>query len=160
MKDELSYIDNITGDKLKGYTVTPETSWELMNSKLTNVVAESTIGSFFSNIGGFFTTKFFVVSVVILSIITVGILISNNDSGNDVLQKGSSLNKEKSYHETVFNKDENAKKSSYVAGDSLTNVNEPEKIDNNSKDVIIKVEVPVHKNVIIKKEIIIKDTIN
>ena len=160
MKDELSYIDNITGNKLKSYTVTPNTSWELMNSKLTNVVTGSTFGGFISNIGGFFTRKFFIASVVILSVLTVSILLSKDESGNEVLQKDSSEIIDKFYHESDFNTVEDAKISTYVVDDSLTNTDEAEKPENNLKDVFIKIEVPIHKNVLIKREIIIKDTIN
>ena len=157
MKEELSYIDNITGDKLKGHTITPDTSWELMNSKLTNVVAGGSIDGFVSNIGGFFTAKSIVVSVVVLSILTVGIIFLNNDSGDNILLKGSSVNIDESDNETVFYTDDYVNEN--VADDSLINVNDAGKTENNSEDVIIKIEVPVHENVVIKKEIVIRDTI-
>ncbi len=160
MKDHLSYIDNITGDKLKSYTVTPVTSWEQMNSKLADVVSVNIHGGFFSAVSNFFTKKIFVASVVILSVLSVSILILKDKSGNEVLQKDSSENIDKFYHESDFNTVGDAKKSTYVVDDSLINLEDAETPENNLKDVFIKVEVPIRKNVIIKREIIIKDTIN
>lgn len=160
MKDDLSYIDNITGDKLKGYTVTPVTSWEQMNSKLADVVTRNIQGGFFSAVSKYFTKNIFVASVIILSVLSVSILILKDKSENEVLHKDSSENIDKFYHESDFNTVGDTKKSTYVVDDSLINSEDTENLENNLKDVFIKVEVPVRENVIIKREIIIKDTIN
>lgn len=157
MQDELSYIDNIIRDKLTGPVVRPETSWEDINPKLTNVVAESSLG-FFSVTGNFFKTRLFVVTVVILSVLTVGIFLIDNNSGNGHINKDAL--KDNINNESVLNNEENAKKSDPIIKDSLNNMNESDLTEKNSNDVVIKLEVPVHKNIIIKKEIIIKDTIN
>jgi hypothetical protein len=34
MKDELSYIDNITGDKLRTFITKPQTDWKTFNLKI------------------------------------------------------------------------------------------------------------------------------
>ena len=153
MKDELSYIDNITGEKLKNFVLKPETSWDTFNAKFKTVYNS---GSFLSDIGGYFTTKAIVVSVVvILSILTAGILITNNNTDNVNELKGNTLlnnNKPNSNSFTVSPVDSVQETSEDNSDEKST----AEKDEN----IVINVEVPIYKKVVINKEVIISDTIH
>jgi len=151
MKDDLSYIDNITGEKLKNFILEPKVNWEVFNKKLNAITSNS---GFFSNIGGFFSTKTIVVTgVVILSILTAGIIITGNNADNLII-KGDSL----------FMKDQTEKQSEEIypiqGKNDTTNLTNEDSVSDIEDNVVIKIEIPVHKQVIIKKEVILKDTIN
>ena len=153
MKDELSYIDNITGEKLRSYVLIPKTNWETFNANFKTTYKSN---GFFSNIGGFFTTRFFAVStVVLLSILTAGIFYTQNNTRGEIGLKGT----------TLFNQNYSKSNSMTLSpGDNIDDSTRQSKTDDLSVidegDVIINVEIPVHKTIVINKEIVIPDTIH
>jgi hypothetical protein len=152
MKDELSYIDNITGDKLRTFITKPQTDWKTFNLKYQAVIKTSSV---LSNIGSFFTTKTVVITgVVILSIITAGIILTSNNTNSIEEQKG----------QTIFDQNSKSDSKVFILTDSIVaddNTNESElNTVQETEDVFIKIKVPVRKEIFVKKEIILPDTTN
>ncbi|NOZ35970.1 MAG: hypothetical protein GXO80_11805 [Chlorobi bacterium] len=151
MEDKNIFIDSFVKRKIQNYKENPNTSWENLQHRMEqkNVLSYSHNG---------FRTGIAIISGVV--VITAGIYFLQTENNSETIQKQDVkqeiintkskkdkndviiINKEKVHTNdtTAEKKDQQIKKS----------------FDNNT--VKIKIEVPVHKKVIIKKQIFIKDT--
>ncbi len=156
MKSNIKYIDKLTSDKLKNFESLSQTSWDRFNennsAKL--IIEENT------NLGisSYLTTRNVMFTVAGISIFTAGILLYGNENNS---RRGlKSINKDvntESLYEVpnlnskidntdifIVNNDINTKDSTLIKQDK-------------EEHVVIRVEVPVVKNVKINEKVYIND---
>jgi len=162
MKNELTYIDKIVKQGVDGAKIKPSTSWEQFNTKFNG--SHGGAGSAPAHkISSFITSKLFIASTVIISVV-VGIFIFSNINTNNA-EKVNPKSLQKATDTTVIklNKPPVENKKKAVENEKLNGISDKSKkaTDNDkkdNKDVTIKVVVPVHKVVIKRKNIYIKKT--
>lgn len=145
MESEIKYIDELTKHVLADSKIETDVTWDefyqINLGKLkpkTNFVISSSV-------------KKVSVAVISLSLATVGVMLYTSSYKTT----GDRANYAKVKNENYTNDTLNTK-STYVI-----NKQKEEKVENDkeNKDVIIKIKVPVHKKVKIRKQIIIDDSI-
>ncbi len=149
MEDDQIFIDNLVKNSIADYKVQPHTSWDEMEMKM----KKSGIVSKSKNIN----TNIAIISGIF--VITAGVIFFNNETENQSGTKETFENvsdtaavKEKIIPVIKIEKEKTSK-------DSVSEINTKIHDSNKNETVTIKVEVPVHKKVVIKKQIIIKDTL-
>jgi len=152
MEDDIKYIDDITKKSFEGFSQEVNTSWSDFYTKHAVYLNPNT--NFISSVG----LKKISLAVVSFSIVTAGVFFYTNNQDTTVIP------------EVVVIKRNNFNLDKYKA--KLIKVNEinlEEKTENNSnnnsniaktEDVIVKIKVPIHKKVEVRKQIIINDSIN
>ncbi len=159
MEDDHIFIDKIIKNSLKDYGEQPNTSWEKMEMYLDRkgVLSETSEGSGFLKLKNI-KTKIAIISGVLILI--SGYYFLNETEDKEVFSKEiiENISDTTSKHVKTECVPEIGKENKET--DSLAKeLNEIKKKDE-TKIVKVRVEVPVHKNVIIKKQIIMKDTLN
>ena len=132
MKEEINYIDKLIVEKVNNHIVQPVTDWETFNTKFTTVMSSIHIGKKQVKTINYFTAKTILVSVIILSIFWTGILLIGNKH--------------------------NQNQESFKAKERISlelKVKQPAE----NKIIETKDKTLKNKNVIIRKEIIIRDTL-
>jgi len=151
MEDDQIFIDKFVKKSVKGFSVKPNTSWTKMEMYLEQ---KGIVSKSFKGINVFKNVKTDIAIISGVLVIGAGIYFLNQGNENqinpkNIIKKISDTTAKHSNTAIVINKE----------SDSVKNV-----ISDNDKEknniVKIKVKVPVHKNVIIKKQIIIKDSVN
>ncbi len=159
MKKDIEYIDKLVEDKLSNLKKTPELQWAVFSSKFSGKLQAST--SLFSSANNIITVKNATITVISLSVLATGIILySNSETEKDILKSTNKIEKVETKTD-IQNKEikdkliqnENVSNNKFLK-DSTSSIKESK-----NKDVIVKIKVPVHKEVKIKKEIII-DTIS
>lgn len=156
MEDDKIFIDNLVKNTIKNYKEKPHTYWNEMEMYMEQkgIVSKSFKVLNLRNV----KTDIAVISGVI--IITAGIYFSQNGNKKQANPKGiieniSDTAAIQKNTESVINiNDRKSEKDS--SSDKVLKIID----ENESKTVKVKIEIPVHKNVIIKKQVIIKDTVN
>jgi hypothetical protein len=145
MKDN-HYIDEIVIKNLNDLRIVPNKSWNDLNQKL-GLVGNVKRNIIFDKFSKNSILKLFIGSVVVLSLITGSLFFFKDFYSNQGLSPKMLL------------KDNGIKSSNTTLYDSLDKeLIEVQDFDNT--EVKIKVKVPVHKNIIIRKKIILMDSIN
>lgn len=161
MKNELSYIDDIIKKGVEGAKIKPSSTWEQFNKKLEssqNIPSQTNINKFTN----FIKSKLFIASTAIISII-VGIFVYSNTNNKELKKQKTVFENRITDTTTVKTKaitPETPKKEKIVTKKDIKLKKEHKKNIKNKdtkKDVIIKVKVPVHKTVIKRKKIFIKN---
>jgi len=151
MKNNINYIDKLTKNKLKGFQVMPETKWSTFKSDYFDKLATHENLRF--HLSDYISIKNTLYTVAGISILTTGILLHNNQNNhmNGLIPITKNVTNEKIFSPAAQNNtyytDVNSTKDSTLIQEK------------NNNDVVIRVEVPIIKNVEIRKEVIIKDTI-
>ena len=157
MEDDQIFIDKFVKKTIENYKAKPSASWnELeMYMKDKGVVSKT--------IKGYLNIKNIRTDIAIISgilVITTGVVFFRNETGKelkpkDIIENISDTTTINKTNGSILKIDEAAS-----GKDTLSEKNTKELDVNKNKTVKIKLEVPVHKNVIIKKQVIIKDTLN
>ncbi|MCF6364578.1 MAG: hypothetical protein L3J35_00070 [Bacteroidales bacterium] len=157
MKNSMKYIDKLSKGKLENYQVIPETDWKLFKENYSGkFIVEDNLKFNFKN---YLTTKNILFSVAGASVITAGIFFSTNSYNKEGMKPvyKNTINNNDFAVSDKYNSSKSAKplfiEKEFEIKDSAS-VKETKE-----KDVVIRVEVPVVKNVEIRKEIIVKDTL-
>ena len=145
MKSEIKYIDELSKNALKDYATESDVTWNEFHQR--NFESLKPKSNFILNNG----VKKVSITVVSLSIATAGILLYSNTYIDKInINYGHIKNK-------VYSNDTLNTKLLYVVDDTK---DAEIKKDIIKEDVVIKIEVPVHKKVEIRKQIIVNDNIN
>lgn len=146
MESEIYYIDKLIKTSTKNFEQLPETNWNNFNSKFGAKISPEL--GLMSKIGSL-SVKKIGLTVVSLSIVTTGIFTYQINTQNTVVtpiyKKRFTKKVKLSTHKTF-----NFKKTNTVI--------EANKRDK-SKDVIVRIKVPIHKEIIVRKEIKITDSV-
>jgi hypothetical protein len=147
-----NYLDNILINNLSSIRIIPQTSWDIFHKKY---ISTRNVGTqnLLKHSARYSTMKLITGMLIILSISSGVYLIIKNS--NNRLKNNILINKK----DTTF-KSYQIKKS-LPENDTLKISNEKKYLNNNSnkKDTVIRIKVPVQKNVIIKKQIILRDSL-
>ena len=152
MEDENIFIDNFIKKEVKFYREKPNTSWEDMQIRLkqNDILSKSHVG---------INKSILIISG--LAVITVAVWFAQNNGETETSSK-QNINNEIIDKKTepeknnilILDKQENKTKDTTEKIHSR----DTEKNTEENKTVKIKVKVPVHKKVIIKKQVFVKDT--
>ncbi len=151
--DDDNFIDKIVKDSLKDFKQPPETNWEKMKDYLAdkNLISKKYLKN------KYFSGPQNIILTAIGALALVSAIYLSTEKTNRLLPETEKIKKE-NLTDTLKNKK--------VESETKNIDKEPEKEKNtnseikNKKDVKIKVTVPVHKKVIIKKQIILNDSTN
>ncbi len=156
MEDDQFFIDRLVKDSIKDYKEQPHTSWQEMEMYMeqNGILSKSFKG--LKNLKNL-KTEIAVVSGIL--VLTAGIYFYPYGIEEQKIPEGIIENvTDTSAQHTDLNSTLKIEEGKTEKDSSEKNVETIDKDEN--KTVKINVEVPVHKNVIIKKQIIIKDTLN
>lgn len=155
MEDDKISIDNLVKNTIKNYKEKPHTSWNEMEKYMerNGIVSKSYKVLNLRNV----KTDIAVISGVL--VITAGIYFLQNGNEKQANPKGIIENIsdtaaiQKNTESIIINDRKSEKNSSSEKVVKIIDKKE-------NKTVKVKVEIPVHKNVVIRKQVIIKDTFN
>ncbi len=146
MESEIKYIDELSKNALKDYAVESDVTWNEFHQR--NLGKLNPKPNFILNSG----MKKIVISVVSLSIATAGILLYTSDYNTD------KINTNYGYIKNNIYSNDTLKTKMYYVAEEQEDVNTENK--NTKEDIVIKIKVPIHKKVEIRKQIIVNDSIN
>lgn len=162
MERDVEYIDELVGNKLKNLKETSAIKWTDFSSKYSGKLQPN--NSLFPSAKSIVTAKNTAITILSLSIFTAGIVLYNNSNNTNKTiitpynksenTKSKKVILKEVNKEEKINLPENDKTSKKILNDS-TSVKEKKK----EEHIVIKVKVPVHKEVKIKKEVFI-DTVS
>ncbi len=153
MEDEQLFIDKLVKNSVKDYKEQPYTAWNELEKYMGQKGVMSKSSKFFNT-----KTNIAIVSGVV--VITAGIYFLTNtpenrlESKKNLIEISDTTAKQKNT-ESILKIEEKKTKTDASSGKINSTNNK-----NKNETVKIRVEVPVHKKVMIKKQIIIKDTLN
>ena len=156
MKSNIKYIDKLTADKLKNFEYLSQTSWDRFNE---NNSAKLIIGEN-TNIGisNYLTTRNVMFTVAGISILTAGILLYGNENNS---RKGlKSITKDVNTESLYEVPNQNSKIDNtdiLIVSNDISTKDSTLIKDDNEEHVVIRVEVPVVKNVKINEKVYIND---
>ncbi len=143
---ENNYLDQILKESLSGIKIYPNRPWSDLYQKISSIENVKKI-NFIDKLVTNSVLKIVIGTIVVLSIITGSAIVSglfNNNIGHSPI--------------TIV-KDTTTKSTKIIQYDSLEKERKDTVIIENNQ-VKINVNVPIHKNVIIRKKIILTDSIN
>lgn len=146
MESEIDYIDKLIKTSTKNFGQLPETNWNNFNSKFGAEISPEL--GLMSKIGSL-SVKKIGLTVVSLSIVTTGIFMYQINSQNNVvapIYKKTVTKKVKLSTHKTFN---------FEKTNTIIEANKRDK----AKDVIVRIKVPIHKEIIVRKEIKITDSV-
>ncbi len=162
MEKDIEYIDKLVEDKLSNFKKNPEVQWTVFSSKFSGNLRPSS--SLLSSARNIVTVKNAAITVISLSVLATGIILYNNsETEKDIIKPTNKIEQIETKTGTQ-NKGVKEIKDKLIENENVSN-NKSLKDSTSSikksenKDVIIKIKVPVRKEVKIKKEIIM-DTIS
>ena len=154
MEDDQFFIDKLVKDSVEDYKEQPHTSWQEMEIYLeqNGVITKS-----FKGLNSLKNVKTDIAVISGILAITAGVYFyrygtEKQSNPKEIIENVSDTTSAQTDINSIIKIEEDKTEKD----SSEKNV---EAIDKN-ETVKIKVEIPVHKNVIIKKQIIIKDTLN
>jgi len=155
MEDDQIFIDKLVKKSIKNYKVKPSASWNEMEMYMKDKGVVSKTITKHVNINNI-RTDIAIISGIL--VITAGVIFFRSETEKQSNPKEIIEN----ISDTTSNPSSSILKIDEVKSgqDTLSEKNTEMPDLNENKTVKIKIEVPVHKNVIIKKQIIIKDTLN
>ena len=156
MKSNIKYIDKLTADKLKNFEYLSQTSWDRFNE---NNSAKLIIGEN-TNLGvsNYLTTRNVMFTVAGISILTAGILLYGNENNSRKGLKSitKDVNTESLYE--VPNQNSKIDNSDILIISNDINTKDSTLIKQDKEEhVVIRVEVPVVKNVKINEKVYINN---
>ena len=154
MEDDQFFIDKLVKDSVEDYKEQPYTSWQEMEMSLEH---NGVITKSFKGLNSLKNVKTDIAVISGILVITAGVYFYPYGTEKQTNHKGIIENvSDTTAAQTDTNSITKIEEGKTEKDFSEKNV---ETIDKN-KTVKINVEIPVHKNVIINKQIIIKDTLN
>jgi len=150
MESDIKYIDELTKNSFNTYEQEAITNWDEFNNKFHGNINPNT--NFISNLG----IKKISIAVLSLSVVATGILFYG-DNSNNTLNKEIRIGLVKDINLKNVVKEENSK--GLKKDDKLKT--KQKNTDDTKKDIVVKIKIPIHKKIEVRKKVIINnDSIN
>ncbi len=156
MQDEITFIDDFINKKIKDFKIKPSREWREMQTYIKNKGIKSVS---YNGVKNIFNLKNEIIILSFLAALSVSVYLFNNQDNKQIetIKKTDRIITD-TVNNAVLKSDEKTLK---ISPDSNSNINisdNSKNLINKNKTVKIKVQVPVHKNVVIKKKVFVIDT--